>query len=229
MPDDRTPNLKLPTASDRTIGRLSLYRRMLNIVKAEGRPYVYSHQIAALCGVTPAQVRRDLMSIGYSGSPNRGYDTSELLWSIEDFLYDPKGQNVALVGVGNLGRAILAYFTGRRPRLSVVAAFDNDPAKHSRVILGCRCYPLDQIEPVVRAQEIRVGILTVPASAAQLVAERLVEAGVCGLLNFAPMALRLPLHVHVEDIDLAMSLEKVAFFSRRRSRPVAATDKVAGS
>jgi redox-sensing transcriptional repressor len=223
------PGHKASPTSERTIGRLSLYRRILGHLKTDGRPYIHSHQIAALCGVTPAQVRRDLMSIGYSGSPNRGYDTSELLWSIEDFLYDSKGQNVALVGVGNLGRAILAYFTGRRPRLTVVAAFDNDPAKHSRVILGCRCHPLEQIEPVVRAQGIQVGILTVPASAAQQVAERLVEAGVTGLLNFAPVALRLPLHVHVEDIDLAMSLEKVAFFSRRPSQQGAVTGRAAGS
>jgi redox-sensing transcriptional repressor len=217
----KTASTKNALASDRTIGRLSLYRRILSNVKTDGRAYIYSHQIAALCGVTPAQVRRDLMSIGYSGSPNRGYDTSELLWSIEDFLYDPQGQNVALVGVGNLGRAILSYFTGRRPRLAVVAAFDNDPTKANRVIQGCRCYPLDQIGPVVREQTIQVGILTVPASAAQGVAERLVEAGVGGILNFAPVALRLPVHVHVEDIDLAMSLEKVAFFSRRRTRPSA--------
>jgi len=162
------------------------------------------------------------MSIGYSGSPNRGYDTSELLRSIEVFLYAPDGQSVVLVGVGNLGRAILAYFTGRRPRLQIVASFDSDPMKAQRVILGCRCYPLSDLAKVVKEQRVDVGILTVPASAAQEVAEELVAAGVTGIVNFAPVALRVPPHVYVEDIDLAMALEKVAFFSRQsRREPVA--------
>lgn len=202
-------------ASDRTIGRLSLYRRMLYNAKSEGRRYIYSHEIASLVGVTPAQVRRDLMSIGYSGSPNRGYDTNELLRSIEVFLYAPDGQNVVLAGVGNLGRAILAYFTGRRPRLQIVASFDSDPMKANRVILGCRCHPLSELAKVVKEQRVDVGILTVPASAAQDVAENLVAAGVTGIVNFAPVALRVPPNVYVEDIDLAMALEKVAFFSRQ--------------
>jgi redox-sensing transcriptional repressor len=221
----RPPGLQAP-ASDRTIGRLSLYRRMLYTVKSEGRRFVYSHEIATLAGVTPAQVRRDLMSIGYSGSPNRGYDTNELLRSIEVFLYAPEGQNVALVGVGNLGRAILAYFTGRRPRLQIVASFDSDAMKANRVILGCRCHPLSELEKVVKQQRIDVGILTVPASSAQDVADALVTAGVTGIVNFAPVALRVPPHVYVEDIDLAMALEKVAFFSRQsRKEPVASRDE----
>jgi redox-sensing transcriptional repressor len=226
MKSIRRPSGLTVPASDRTIGRLSLYRRMIYIVKSEGRRFVYSHEIATLAGVTPAQVRRDLMSIGYSGSPNRGYDTSELLGSIEVFLYDPEGQNVALVGVGNLGRAILSYFTGRRPRLQIVAAFDSDPMKASRVILGCRCHPLSELKKIIGQQRIDVGILTVPAAAAQEVADELVVAGITGIVNFAPVALRVPPQVYVEDIDLAMALEKVAFFSRQsRKEPVAGREE----
>jgi redox-sensing transcriptional repressor len=185
-------------------------------VKTEGIRSIYSHQIAVRAGVSPAQVRRDLMAVGYSGSPNRGYEASELLHSIEDFLYDPVGQNVALVGIGNLGRAILAFFSSRRRRLNVVAAFDTDPAKVNQVVHGCRSYPMHELPRVIHEQDIRVAIITVPADAAQGVAEQLVEAGVRGLLNFAPVTLRCAAQVYVEHMDLSVSLEKVAFFARRR-------------
>jgi redox-sensing transcriptional repressor len=200
--------------SDKTIGRLSLYRRTVDKLLADGRTHVYSHEIASVCGVTSAQVRRDLMPTGYSGSPKKGYSIPGLIQSIGSVLDDPEEQNVALVGVGNLGRAILAYFTGRRPNLSIVAAFDRDPNKVNRVILGCRCYPVEELEAVVTARGIEVGILTVPAAAAQPIAEGLVACGVRGLLNFAPVSLRVPPEVYVEDLDMAISLERAAYFAR---------------
>lgn len=203
--------------SDKTIGRLSLYRRLLHGLMADGVANTFSHQLAHLAGVTPAQVRRDLMAIGYSGTTKRGYEVPELVDSLGQFLDAANGQAAALVGVGNLGRAILAYFAGRRPHLSIVAAFDNDPYKVNRVIHGCHCYGLDDITRVVREQDIRVAVLTVPATVAQAVADMLVAAGVRGILNFAPVRLRVPPHTYVEDIDMTMSLEKVAFFARKGS------------
>lgn len=173
-----------------------------------------------MAGVTAAQVRRDMMAVGYSGSPTRGYDVRALADSIGDFLDAPEGQGVALVGIGNLGRAIMAYFTGRRPRLSIIAAFDNDPTKIDRVIHGCRCYAFSELPEVVRSNKISIAILSVPSGEAQNVADVLVRAGVTGILNFAPMPVRVPPGVYVEDIDMTMSLEKVAFFARQgRSNP----------
>jgi redox-sensing transcriptional repressor len=179
-----------------------------------GTNSIYSHQLAALAGGTAAQVRRDMMSIGYIGSPKRGYDIHELVESIGVFLDSPKSQGVALVGIGNLGRAIMSYFAGRRPRLSIVAAFDVDPYKISRVILGCHCYHSSQLTEIVSSLDIRVGIVTVPAAEAQSTAEQMVSAGIRGILNFAPVPLRVPPDVYVEDIDMTMSLEKVAYFAR---------------
>lgn len=202
-------------ASIRTIGRLSLYRRTLQRVLGEGRPFLYSHQLAAESGVTAAQVRRDLMAIGYQGSPNRGYDVAALMRSIADLLDAPDGQGVALIGVGNLGRAVIGYVGRVRPSLQVVAAFDRDPEKVGRVIQGCRVHGLDELPAVARAQGLSVGILTVPASAAQDAADRVVGAGFRAILNFAPVTLRVPGHVYVEDLDLTMSLEKVAYLGRR--------------
>jgi redox-sensing transcriptional repressor len=204
--------------SDKTIGRLSLYRRLLHGLMADGVANTFSHQLAHMAGVTPAQVRRDLMAIGYSGTTKRGYEVPEMVESIGQFLDASHGQGVALIGVGNLGRAILAYFAGRRPNLAIVAAFDNDPYKVNRVIHGCHCHSLEDVSKVVREQDIKVAILTVPASVAQAVADSLVSAGVRGILNFAPARLRVPPHTYVEDIDMTMSLEKVAFFARKGSQ-----------
>ncbi len=200
--------------SDKTIGRLSLYRRLLQEVVNGNQRHIYSHELAALAGATAAQVRRDIMNIGYSGNPNRGYDAKELSSSIGAFLDDPAGQRAALIGVGNLGRAILAYFSGRRPRLSIDAAFDVDPKKTGRVIHGCHCFSMDDVAEVIAQKKITIGIITVPANEAQKVADVLARSGVRGIINFAPVPLRIPSSVYVEDIDMTMSLEKVAFFAR---------------
>jgi len=208
----------LGEVSERTIGRLSAYRRLLYRSSLAGQPSVYSYQIAALSGVTPAQVRRDLMAIGYSGSPNKGYRVEDLVASIGEFLDNPAGEQVCLVGVGNLGRAILSFFSGRRPKLGIVAAFDVAFNKVNRTVHGCRCYPMEDLVTVTRRENIRVAIITTPADAAQSVADILVEAGICGILNFAPVALRVPPGVYAEDIDMTMALEKVAYFARKLRR-----------
>jgi redox-sensing transcriptional repressor len=204
--------------SNRSIGRLSLYRRLLNVLQAEGIRNIYSHQLATLAGCTAAQVRRDLMVVGYSGSPTHGYEVARLIESLREFLDAPGGRGVALVGVGNLGKAILTYFAGRRPNLKIVAAFDNDPYKANRVIHGCRCYSMENLHEVARSQGIRLAIITVPAQAAQAVADALVKGGVRGILNFAPVRLRVGPRVHVEDIDMTISLEKVAYFARQSGK-----------
>jgi redox-sensing transcriptional repressor len=200
--------------SERSIGRLSLYRRLLNALMNEGTHNVYSHELAGMAGCSPAQVRRDLMAVGYTGDSNTGYDVSRLLDSLREFLDSPGGQGVALVGVGNLGKAILAYFRGRRPNMEIVAAFDSDPYKVNRVIHGCRCYPMESLDAVIRGHKILTAIVTVPADAAQGVADVLVRAGATGLLNFAPVHIRVPPNVHIEDIDMTVALEKVAYFAR---------------
>jgi len=200
--------------SGKTVARLGLYRRLLYGLQEEGERHIFSRQLAGMASGTAAQVRRDMMALGYSGSPVLGYDVDELIKSIATFLDAPEGQRIALAGVGNLGHAILAYFSGRRPKLSIVAAFDVDPKKVNRRIRGCPCHPLEQIGTVVAERNIDVGILTVPEEVAQDVAEQLYNAGVRGLLNFTPARLSLPEDIDVEDYDIATCLEKVAYFAR---------------
>ena len=202
---------------EKSIERLSVYRRLLYDLHQKGERKIFSHQLASLAGRTSAQVRRDIMNIGYTGSPSRGYDIANLVDSISEVLDTPLGQGVALVGVGNLGRALLAYFSDRRPRLKIVAAFDNNPDRTGRVIHGCRCYLVEELAEVVNKEEITVGILTVPAEAAQIIAEQMYGAGIRGILNFAPVPIAAPRDMYVESMDVTMALEKVAYFARQQN------------
>ena len=199
--------------SERTVERLVAYQRHLRHWLTQGQEQIFSHDLARLEEVTPAQVRRDLMTIGYAGSPAKGYDAEGLVAHISSLLNTQSVGGFALVGVGHLGRAILDYLARQHPEYSV-AAFDVNPEKTGRVTHGCHCYMLDELGRVIAEQPIGVGIITVPADAAQDVATRLVDAGVHGLLNFAPVRLRVPAGIHVEDIDIALRLAKVAFFAR---------------
>jgi redox-sensing transcriptional repressor len=194
-----------------------LYRRILSELAAEGGRTIASHALAERAGGTAAQVRRDLMSTGCVGKPNRGYAVPELLAALHAVLDTPGGQRAVLVGLGNLGRALLAHFTARRREIEIVAALDADPRKSGRAYHGCPCYRPDQTESVVRDKQIKIAVLAVPAEAAQLVADELARCGVRAFLNFAPTPLQTPDGIHVENVDLTMSLEKVAFYAREGS------------
>jgi len=200
---------------DKTIGRLCLYRRVLYDLNLKKIRSVFSHQLAAETGVTAAQLRRDLMFVGNLGNPQHGYDVCSLLESVGDLLDAPKLQFVGIVGAGNLGRAIIAYFSGRRPKLQIIAAFDKDTSKTNRLIHGCKCYPIEELPNVFAEKGISIGIIAVPAEEAQGIAEMLVNAGATGIMNFAPVALRVPPDIHVENMDMTISLEKVAYYSRK--------------
>lgn len=200
--------------SAKTVGRLSLYRRLLVRLLSEGTRDVYSHELASIAGCTPAQLRRDIMAVGYTGSPIHGYNVAQLIESIGRFLDAHETVGAAIVGIGNLGRAILDHFAGRRPKLAIIAGFDTDPNKVNRVVHGCHCYDSAQMPRIIAEQGIVVGIITVPEEQAQNVADLLIVAGVKGILNFAPARLRTPPNVYVEDVDMTTSLERVAYFVR---------------
>jgi redox-sensing transcriptional repressor len=198
----------------KTIERMSRYRRILSNLLEEGRSHIFSHELASLTNSTPAQVRRDLMLIGHSGSPRKGYEIQLMRDQIDTLMEDPDGQKIALTGIGFLGRAIMTYFMGRRPRLTIAAAFDVDPTKINRVISGCRCYHVDQTEEIIKKENITIGIITAPASAAQKVVDRYVGAGIKAIVNWAPTLLHVPDGVFIETRDIAMSIEKAAFFAK---------------
>ena len=200
---------KLP---EKTVERLSEYRRSLLNCISEGKTHIFSHDLAKLHNITAVQVRRDIMFIGYTSAQRKGYDIKEMIDVIGRILDAETGLNVAIVGIGNLGRAITSYFSGKRSKLNIVAAFDNDPDKIDRVIAGVPCYHISKISEIVKSQGITIGIITVPSDYASEISKSLVMAGIKGVLNFTSVPLNVPEHVYLENSDMITLLEKVAYF-----------------
>ena len=206
--------MKLP---EKTIERLSAYRRTLLQQVEKGKTHIYSHELANLHNITAVQVRRDIMLIGYASVSKKGYNIEELISVIGEIIDTDEGQNVAVIGIGNLGRAITAYFKGKRSKLNIVATFDVDPGKVNRVISGVHCYNMNEMNQIISEKDISIGIITVPPEQAIKVTESLVFAGIKGILNFTSVQLNVPPHVYLEEYDMITSLEKVAYYVKKRN------------
>jgi redox-sensing transcriptional repressor len=196
------------------VKRLSLYLRELEGFLRTGRQTVSSRTLGEALGLTDAQVRKDLAYFGQFGQPGIGYDVVELSTRIRRILGTDRTWTVVLVGAGNLGTALAAYRGFAKKGFNLVAVFDADPAKVGRPLPGLehiRIKPIEAINETVREHDVRLAIIAVPAESAQQVADRLMEAGVRGLLNFAPAALSIPDTVAVSSVDMAVQLEQLSF------------------
>lgn len=191
--------------------RLSLYLRCVAGWPTDGDNKVSSKGIADAVGVSDAQVRRDLAALGHLGQRGVGYDSQDLVAAIRGALGIDREWRAVLVGVGNLGRALLKYHGFRAQGFVVVGLFDSDPAKVGTEVEGYPVEPVAAVPERVSALRAELGVLTVPADTAQAVAESLVAAGVRGILNFAPVVLKLPRSVRLVTVDLAIQLEQLAF------------------
>lgn len=196
----------------KTVERLSEYRRTLLECLNEKKNFIFSHDLAARLHITAVQVRRDLMLIGYSSVHRKGYDVKDLIEKISTIIDSESGLNVAVIGIGNLGRAVAGYFKGKRSKLNLVASFDNDPQKTNKVISGVKCYPHTEMEKIIKELSITVAILTVPPDYARETAEEAVRYGIRGILNFTTIPLNVPSWVYLEEYDMITSIEKVAYF-----------------
>ena len=203
--------MKLP---GRTVERLSEYRRTLLACLGENKDFIYSHDLAARLHIKAVQVRRDLMLIGYSSVLRKGYDVKELINTISEIIDPETAVNVAVIGIGNFGRAIAGYFKGKRSKLNLVASFDNDPQKINKTISGIKCYPYSEAERLISEMNIRIAILTVPPELAREITAEIVRFGIKGILNFTTISLNVPPDVHLEEYDMITSLEKVVYFSK---------------
>lgn len=201
--------MKLP---GKTVERLSEYRRTLLGCLNEKRNFIYSHDLAARLHITAVQVRRDLMLIGYTSVQRKGYDVRELINTIGTIIDSEENIKVAIIGIGNFGRAVAGYFKGKRSKLNLVASFDTDPQKINKVISGVKCYPHNEMERVIKELDIRIAIITVPADFANEIAEEAVRFGIKGILNFTTVPLNVPSWVYLEEYDMITSMEKVAYF-----------------
>jgi len=204
--------VKIP---EKTITRLSIYLRCLEELESDGVTSVSSRQMAGRFGLNSAQVRKDLAYFGQFGVRGLGYYIAELKHNLERILGLKQDWEVALVGVGNLGSALIAYkgFQARGFRISL--AFDMDPDKVGRQIDGVVVMEVAKMVPTLRKKRVKIAMLAVPAAGAQSVADLLVDSGVTAILNFAPTQLAVPEGVKVQNVDLSVLLKTLSYHTVR--------------
>jgi redox-sensing transcriptional repressor len=196
---------------DPAVRRISLYLRQLEAFSRKDRKTISSKQLGESLGLTDAQVRKDLAYFGQFGHPGIGYLVDELITKLRQILGTDKTWNVALVGAGNLGRALMAYKGFEAKGFKLAAVFDSDASKIGNAAGPFLIQPLKELPTTIQKKSIRVAILAVPAEAAQDIADKLVDAGIRGILNFAPISLNVPNKVTVNSVDLAVQMEQITF------------------
>jgi redox-sensing transcriptional repressor len=210
----RPPRPEIPK---KAIYRLSVYLRCLSRLKINHIQTVSSEALAKAAGVKPTQLRKDLTYFGQFGTRGLGYDVEQLSKTIADTLGTTSLQPVILVGVGNLGRALLFYRGFDQEGFEIVAAFDAESASKDKRNSPKPVLPMEALPAFIREHNVKMAILTVPAIAAQEVANLLVQNGIAGILNFAPIVLSVPDEVMVNSVNLAMELENLSFFIQENS------------
>lgn len=203
------PNRKIPRA---TAKRLPVYYRYLNVLLNANKHRVSSTELSEAVQVNSATIRRDFFYFGELGKRGYGYDVEKLLNFFKGILKQDKLTNVALVGVGSLGSALMNYNFHQSTNLRISAAFDPKESLANTVKSGIPVYPVEDMKKQIKEQQIDAVILTVPGSESQAVTDQLVEAGVHGILNFTPVRLSVPKDVQVQNIDLTNELQTLIYF-----------------
>lgn len=205
----KSDNIPLPA-----VRRLSLYLRQLEAFSDENRRTISSRQLGEVLGLSDAQVRKDLAYFGQFGHAGIGYRVPELIARVRRILGTDKLSPMLLVGVGNLGRALIAFRGFQKRGFELAAVFDKDPQKVGETTDGpnrLKVQAVSEMPTVVRRHSIRIGVLAVPASSAQQAAEEMIAAGIRGILNFAPLSLQVGPEISVASVDLAIHLEQLSF------------------
>ena len=208
--------MKIP---EKTVTRLSIYLRCLEELENDGTVSVSSTQLAERFGLNSAQVRKDLAYFGQFGVRGLGYYVGALRHSLERILGLKQQWEVALVGLGNLGSALIAYKGFQEKGFKISAVFDRDPAKIGRRVEGIPVMDASKIIPMIRKRKIKIGILAVPAASAQTVLNLMVEAGVTAILNFVPAQLTVPDSVKLQNVDLSVLLKTLSYHIVQTERP----------
>ncbi len=203
--------------SEVIIPRLSIYVRVLSELEERRKETVSSSELAKITGFSDAQIRKDLSFLGQLGISGTGYEVKHLQEVLSQVLGLSSQWKVVLVGVGNLGSALLAYPGFKKQGFNIVAVFDNDLRKMGKNWEGVVVRDVGELVDTVKSAGIKIGIITVPASEAQRVADDLLKAGVESILNFAPVRLKLPKKVKLRNVDLTMELEHFSCFLTNKS------------
>lgn len=209
-----------------TIHRLSLYFRTLSLTEKEGRETISSKELARRERLTPAQVRKDLSFFGSFGTRGLGYPVTELRTKIGGILGLDRSWNVALVGVGNIGSALVAYKEFSKQGFNIVRVFDNDLRKIGSRHKGVQVADVRRLKEELTSSDVEIVIVAVPAAVAQQVVDDAVKAGIKAILNFAPVQLKVPEDVYLRNENMSMELEYLSFAlvnnhnqKRRSTRP----------
>ena len=212
MPKEEQIEMNNKNIPDIVIGRMPLYLRSLQQMAGEGRLVTSSQELGEKLGISAAQIRKDLSQFGEFGKQGTGYDIDFLLKQISQILHVDHEWEIAIVGAGDIGSAVARYkgFSNRGFRVAMV--FDDDPQKINTKIDDFTIMSTAEMVEVIRSAGVKVAMLAVPASAAQNVAEQLVEAGVKAILNYAPITLNVPHTVYVQYIDPAIHLQRMTYY-----------------
>lgn len=200
-----------------TIERLAIYSRPLEDLEEAGVPVVSSERLASLCGVNPAQVRKDLAYFGEFGVRGLGYEVKDLLQSIRAILATDRLWHLCIVGMGNLGRALVENENFKKRGYIFVVAFDSDNRRvGERLRCGLTVEPVGRMKELIPALHVDIGVITTLGQDAQKVADMLRESGIKAFINFAPVQVRVPANCIVEHVDLGVKLENLAYHLTRR-------------
>ncbi len=197
-----------------SLRRVFLYHACLERLRLRGAERVYSYTLAGETGVTPEQVRKDFSEFDIRGNKKGGYDISDLLARMEDIFYRSEMNNIVLIGMGNLGLALSKYRRFVQRNMNIVATFDIDPFRQ-KIRTESPVYPMERLNEIIKRFGVRVAVLAVPEISAQEVANELVRSGIKGLVNFAPVLLKVPPDVVVNNVNLSDELESVIFCVRK--------------
>ncbi|WP_110180451.1 redox-sensing transcriptional repressor Rex [Nocardioides solisilvae] len=212
-----------------TVARLPVYLRALTSLTEAGTATCSSEELAAAAGVNSAKLRKDLSYLGSYGTRGVGYDVEYLRYQIAREIGVTQDWPVVIVGIGNLGHALANYSGFRSRGFRVVALLDADASRHGELVAGVAVRPFDDLAAIVRDNDVAIGVIATPAPAAQDVADRMVEAGISSILNFAPGVLSVPEGVDVRKVDLSIELQILAYHEQRKAqqaRPDGSVDEV---
>src|SRR3954451_12497584 len=207
-----TSRRRIPEA---TVARLPLYYRALMETGERQVATISSERLAELAGVNAAKVRKDLSYLGSYGTRGVGYDVEYLLYQISRELGLTQDWPVVIVGIGNLGQALSNYRGFQARGFRIVALFDADPAKVGVTVSGLAVRPMEALVETAAREHVAIGVIATPPNVAQEVADRLVEAGVTSILNFAPTVITVPGHVALRKVDLSIELQILSFYQQR--------------
>ena len=197
---------------DIVIGRLPIYLRALTRMFQKGRQVTSSQELGERLGISAAQIRKDLSQFGEFGKQGTGYNIEFLIQKIQEILKVDRIWDVAVIGAGDIGHAVANYGGFHQRGFKIVKIFDNDPEKIGTDFNGIKVLDIANMEKEIQKAGLKVAMLTVPAEAAQEVADQLVKAGVRAILNYAPVSLTVPQGVRVQYIDPAVHLQNMTYY-----------------